>query len=123
MEDLAKQASYFKLNGRPIGMLPEKYVVVTALRDLGGTWIECNTNQIGIIAANSATTMKRYKNNVEETKNLIITDNNGRDWVSCNVLGYIDEVGAVHVKGRIEEFMEIGSERVYPFFIDDVIFI
>ncbi len=64
--------------------------------------------------------MKCYKNH-QETAKKIITDEKGRDWVSCNVLGYLDEVGAVHVKGRIEEFRRIGAETVYPYMIDDVI--
>lgn len=113
--------NYLKLKGKSIGMLPEKYVLVTALKEVNGKWIHCEDYQLGVIVANSATTMKCYKNNPIETKNKIITDENGRDWVSCNVLGYIDKKGAVHVKGRIEEFKRIGSEIVYPFAVDDVI--
>jgi acyl-CoA synthetase (AMP-forming)/AMP-acid ligase II len=65
--------------------------------------------------------MKCYKNNPLETKKKIITDKKGRDWVSCNVLGYIDSVGAVHVKGRIEELRRYGSEVFYPYMADEVI--
>ncbi len=112
---------FVKLRGKPIGMLPEKYVVVTTLKEEAGRWIECKRNEIGVVVANSATTMKCYKNNPLETKKKIITDKKGRDWVSCNVLGYIDSVGAVHVKGRIEELRRYGSEVFYPYMADEVI--
>ena len=118
---LYSKINHIRLGGRPIGMLPEKYVVVTALKEENGRWHECNVNEIGVIVANSATTMKCYKNDKVETLKKIITDEKCRDWVSCNVLGYIDKVGAVHVKGRIEEFRKIGVETVYPFNVDDVI--
>lgn len=112
---------YFRLRGKPIGMLPEKYVIASALKKENGYWVECNTNETGVIVANSATTMKCYKNLREETISKIIKDKKGRDWVSCNVLGYIDEVGAIHVKGRVEEFYEISGETIYPFNVDDLI--
>ena len=110
-----------KLGGKPIGMLPEKYVVMSALKKENEYWTECDSEEIGLIVANSATTMKCYKNNKTETINKIIRDHKGRDWVSCNVLGYIDKTGAVHVKGRIEESRKIGAEIIYPFNVDDII--
>ena len=110
-----------KLGGKPIGMLPEKYVVVSVLKEKNESWIECGRRETGLIVANSATTMKCYKNNKAETINRIIRDDKGRDWVSCNVLGYIDETGAIHVKGRVEEFCKIGSETIYPYHVDEII--
>ena len=110
-----------KLGRNPIGMLPEKYVVVSSLKKKNECWTECHRKEIGLIVANSATTMKCYKNNITETIRKIIRDDKGRDWVSCNVLGYIDETGAVHVKGRVEEFRKIGAEIIYPFNVDDII--
>ncbi|MBO4908169.1 MAG: acyl--CoA ligase [Lachnospiraceae bacterium] len=118
---LYSRINFIRLRGKTIGMLPEKYVVVTALKDDNGRWTECKCNEIGVVVANSATTMRGYKNNPGETIKKIIKDENGREWISCNVIGYIDEVGGVHVKGRIEEFKLIGNEVVYPFKIDDII--
>ena len=110
-----------KLRGKPIGMLPEKYVLVSALKECDGKLVECEKNELGLIVANSATTMRGYRDNAAETWKKIVTDNKGHNWVSCNVIGYIDEVGAVHVKGRAEEYRIINGKKVYPFNIDDVI--
>ena len=118
---LYSRLNCFKLHGKPIGMIPEKYVVVTALKGHNGKLKECRKNELGIIAANSATTMQGYKCNIEETCKKVLMDENGRSWVSCNVVGFIDEVGAVHVKGRAEDYIVLGDEKVYPFHIDDVI--
>lgn len=118
---LYSKMNYIRLRGKPIGMLPEKYVIVTVLKEADGVWVECKRNEVGVVVANSATTMKGYKNDSGETLKKIIKDENGREWISCNVIGFVDEVGSVHVKGRIEEFRSIGDEVVYPFIIDDII--
>ena len=118
---LYSKLNYFRLHGKPIGMLPEKYVVVTALKEQNGELKECGKNELGIIVANSATTMRGYKNDIEQTCKKVMTDENRRCWVSCNVIGYIDEIGAVHVKGRAEDYLLFGNEKVYPFHIDDVV--
>ncbi|MBO7689893.1 MAG: hypothetical protein J6T14_03535, partial [Clostridia bacterium] len=47
-----------------------------------GEYEECDYYEKGIIVANSATTMARYKNDWEKTKDLVITDKYGIDWVS-----------------------------------------
>lgn len=117
-KSLYSKLNFIRLRGRSIGMLPEKYVVVNSLKENDGKMVKCAPYELGIIVANSATTMKGYRNNKEETIKKIITDNDGKDWVSCNVIGYLDELGAVHVKGRAEEYVEIDNNRVYPYQID-----
>ena len=108
-----------KLGRQEIGMLPVPYVVVTALKkDLNGNYVECSYNEPGIIVANSYTNLSCYKNNPQATNSLIVEDNLGRKWVSCKTYGYIDKVGAVHVKGRIPEKE---NNIIQTFDIDDVI--
>lgn len=101
-------------------MLPEKYVIATAMKEHEGEWVECNHNELGVIVANSATTMQCYRNKPKETFEKLITDNKGREWVSCNVIGYIDNLGAVHVKGRAEEKLIVNNEIIYPFYVDEI---
>lgn len=120
-KSLYSKLYFFKLKGKAIGMLPEKYVVVTVLKKEHGNYVRCGKNEFGIIAANSATTMRGYKGKKEETIKRVISDENGRNWISCNVVGYIDSVGAVHVKGRAEEYKNINDEVIYPFIVDDVV--
>lgn len=90
-----------RLRKRSLGMNPVPYAHVTAFKPgKDGKYEECNYNEIGLIAANSATSMIGYKNNLAKTKELIIEDNLGREWLSSNVYGYVDELGSVHVLGR-----------------------
>ena len=96
-----EKINYLKLQKHEYGLMPEAYVQVGAFKEgKNGIYEECNYNECGLIAANSATTMVRYKGNPQKTQELIITDTLGRDWISSNVYGYIDELGGVHVKGR-----------------------
>lgn len=120
---LMQKVNYLKLGGADFGMLPESFAQVTALKkDEAGNLVECNYNEYGMIVANSCTSMKRYNNNPEKTKKLIVRDNLGRDWVSSNVYGYIDPIGGVHVKSRVgqEIFFENGVS-IPNFMIDDVV--
>lgn len=111
------------LRKKEFGLMPEPYVQVSAFIHSGnGIYKECNYNEYGIIAANSATTMTGYKNNKEATLEMIITDDLDRDWVSCNVYGYIDEFGGVHIKGRMGNEITLSTgEKVLLFMIDDII--
>lgn len=112
-----------KLTKKEFGMKPVPFAHVTALKKTkNGTYRECDYNEYGIIVANSAVTMKKYKNNQEATENLILKDELGRDWVSSNVYGYIDNLGTVHVKGRIggEIILKDGT-ILLPFMIEEAI--
>ena len=115
-----QQKMYYPILGKSgLGMMPVPYVVVTSLKQLeDGTYIECDYNEKGIIVANSYTNLSGYKDNKEATEKLIITDNLGRNWVSCNTYGYIDKVGSVHVKGRIPDEQ---TTFCHNFDIDDIV--
>lgn len=106
-KSLFEKLNSLRLAKREYGMNPVPFAQVAAFKlNENGVYEECDFNEVGLIAANSATTMSHYKNHPIETKKLIITDSNGRDWVSSNVFGYIDELGGVHVKGRYNELRE-----------------
>ncbi len=109
-----------KLHGDQYGMKPVPYAQVTCMRRTAdGTYVECGYNEYGIIVANCATVMAGYKH-FEKVYSKIITDNRGIDWVSCDVFGYIDSLGCVHVKDRADSavVLEDGT-RVLPFQIVD----
>lgn len=106
------------LGKEDIGLLPVPYVVVTALRKNDkGIYEECDYGEDGIIVANSYTNLSCYKNNIEETNKLILEDNLGRKWVSCNVLGHINSIGGVNIKGRIYE----KENNNYGYMIDSIL--
>lgn len=118
-KSLQEKLYYPKLGKKGLGMLPVPYVTVTALKQTkDGSYVECDYNEPGIIVANSYTNLSCYKNNAEATRKLIITDNLGRNWVSCNVYGYIDKIGSVHVNGRVPSQKENICNN---FIIDDLI--
>ena len=90
------------------GMNPITFGIVTALKPTKeGTFVECDYDEYGIIVANSATSMVGYKNNKEKTIQKVLRDERERDWLSCDVYGYIDKAGKVHQKDRV------GSELIY----------
>lgn len=111
----------FKLKGEPYGLKPVPYAQVAVMRkNDDGSYSEVGYNEKGIIVANSASTMACYKS-WEKVRDKIITDDHGRDWVSCDVFGYLDSMGNVHIKDRADSLctMENGK-KVYPYTIADI---
>lgn len=110
------------LKGGRYGLKPVPYVQATVLKkNEDGSFSECGYNEPGVIVANCSTTLERYSD-FSKVKEKIITDDRGIDWVSCDVFGYIDDLGCVHMKDRRDSkvIMENG-EAVYPYKIVDVI--
>lgn len=109
-----------QLHGEPYGLKPVPFAQVTCLRkNSAGVYEECGYNEYGIIVANCATVMSGYKH-YEKVKSKIITDYDGIDWVSCDVFGYIDSLGCVHVKDRADSAVTLeNGGRVLPFRIVD----
>lgn len=110
-----------ELKGQPYGMMPVPYAHVCVLKkNKKGEYEECDYNENGLIVANSATTMARYKSDWEKTKALVVTDKYGIDWVSCNVFGYIDDSGAIHMKDRVDSEVTLeNGKTVFPYKIAD----
>ena len=107
-----------KVHGvKECGTYPEAYVNATALKvNSKGEYEECDYDEMGIIVSNSYSNMSGYKNNPEATKNLLITDNLGRTWLSCNVYGYIDKLGGAHIKGRKELLFSEIDGKAFPLY-------
>lgn len=112
---------YPQLRGKPYGMMPVPYAHVCVLKkNKDGEYEECDYNENGLIVANSATTMARYKNDWEKTKAKVVTDKYGIDWVSCDVFGYIDDSGAIHMKDRVDSEVTLeNGKTVFPYKIAD----
>lgn len=111
-----------KLRGKPYGLDPVPYAQASVLKQgEDGTYHECGYNEYGIIVANSATNMAGYKN-FEKIRGKVMTDDHGVDWLSCDVFGYIDKFGSVHMKDRKDSLvvMENGNGFL-PFRIADEI--
>lgn len=102
------------IKGEVAGLNPFEMVDVAVL-DKDGK--KCQPYQLGRLVANSPCNMKCYKNNPEATSRFFIKDADGKTWGDCNVYSYIDNIGGVHMKGRIPSDKEI----LPPFLIADTI--
>lgn len=118
---LLKRIKYaYKGKNFDYGMDTVPFAVVTALKkNENGEYEECDYNEKGIIVANSITNMVGYKNNIEKTEGKIIRDNLGRDWISCDVLGYVNELGNPIFLGREEDAIRLDSGYDFPLYIID----
>ncbi len=122
MKKMVELQHPIKLRNKDYGMDPLPYVQSTVLKKQeDGSFTEVGYNEPGIIVANSPITMAGYRT-YEKTKEKVITDDRGIDWVSCDVFGYIDEMGAIHMKDRRDNkvVLEDGT-RVIPYEIVDVV--
>ena len=110
-----------KLHGGELGMAPVPYVQVTVLKkNDDGTYTECDYNEPGIIVANGATTFRRYKD-FSKVLEKVITDDQGRDWISCDTFGFIDDVGSVHMKDRKDALIKFSDgSSVMPYQVIEV---
>ena len=111
------------LKGKEYGMQPVPYAHISCFKKLpNGLYEECNYNEMGLIASNSATTFKGYQNNIDAVKNKIIMDTYGREWLSNEVYGYIDNLGTVHVKDRSENNIKLDAyNNIENYKIADII--
>ena len=90
------------------GLTPFDFVELCVLDNEGN---KLGTNQVGRIVANSPCTMIGYKNNEEANNKFWITDSTGKKWADMSLNGYLDDLGKVHIKGRIN------SKEIIPSFV------
>lgn len=116
-----KRIKYFyKGKDFDYGMDTVPFAVVTALKKNDkGEYVECDYNEKGIIVANSITNMVGYKYSKSDTKDKIVRDNLGRDWLSCGVLGYVNEFGNPIYLGREEDVVILNDGNPYPLYMID----
>lgn len=78
---------------------------------------ELNTGEIGEIQTKGYHVMKGYYNMSEETNKVITEDG----WLCTGDLGYLDELGYLHITGRISEMIIRGGENISPAEIEECI--
>lgn len=122
-KNLYEKMYSFKLKKEEYGMMPVPYAHVSVFKpNIDGTYSECDYNEVGLIASNSVTTTRGYKNNKEATLKMVIKEDNNREWISNNVYGYIDTLGTVHVKDRYENNIKLSDDLIIPnYVIADVV--
>lgn len=121
LQGLQRPSKVLKLIDNEFGMIPVPFSTVTALKQLpDGSYTECNYEETGIIVANSITSMVGYKDAKGKTINKIIRDDKNRDWLSCDVYGYINKLGNVVVKGRKDDFVVVENATIPSHIFDDI---
>ena len=75
----------------------------------------------GELCVSGPTVMIGYRNNPEETKNTLLTHEDGKVWLHTGDMAMIDEEGFVHYKLRIKRMMITSGFNVYPTRIESVV--
>lgn len=78
-------------------------------------------NQIGEICVSGPTTMLGYLNDEEATALALVTHDDGRVWVETGDIGYQDEEGFFHFKGRLKRTLKVSGIPVFPKEIEELI--
>lgn len=78
-------------------------------------------NKIGEICVSGPTTMLGYLNDKEATSHAIVSHEDGLDWVETGDIGYQDEDGFFHFKGRLKRTLKVSGIPVFPKEIEELI--
>lgn len=74
-------------------------------------------SEIGTVVVRSPATMRGYWRNAEATARTIDADG----WVHTGDLGWLDEAGYLHLRGRESEMFIRGGYNIYPSEVEDVL--
>ena len=100
--------------------LPDNEVIILK-KD---TFEECKVNESGEICIkknDNSSVMIGYKNNPEKTNNSLVKHPDGNIWLHTGDIGYIDEEGFVHNKGRFVDIIFKAGFKISPNTVENVI--
>lgn len=86
-----------------------------------GTQKRLKPNEEGEICINGPTIMKRYLDDVEETKNVLKIHSDNKVWLHTGDIGYINEDGIVFFKSRLKRMIISSGYNIYPQYIEKII--
>lgn len=78
-------------------------------------------NEIGEICVSGPTTMLGYLNDEEASAHAVVKHADGLDWVETGDIGYQDEEGFFHFKGRLKRTLKVSGIPVFPKEIEELI--
>ena len=82
---------------------------------------EAKINEDGEICICGPTVMKRYLDDIEETKKVLIRHNDGRLWLHTGDVGYMNKEGLIFFKSRLKRMIISSGYNIYPQYIEKVI--
>ena len=85
------------------------------------TGLENKYGEIGEICSLTNTSLLHYQDNDEETKKILQMHNDGNPWIHTGDLGFIDEEGFVHLRGRARRVITRLGFKISAYTIEDKI--
>ncbi len=107
---------YFKEGGIGIPFPDTIYQIVRF-----ETTEKADVNEVGEICINGPTVMKRYLNDLSETKKVLKRHNDGRIWLHTGDVGYMNEEGLVFFESRLKRMIVSSGYNIYPQYIEKII--
>lgn len=101
-----------------LGLTPHKFSDVEVLDENG---YYCETNQPGLLVANSPCEMIGYTDE-ELNKNTHVYDAYGKKWLNLGTYSYKDSTGRIRMKGRMGNYITTSDGTIIPYYvIEDII--
>ena len=82
---------------------------------------ELPLNEEGEILLAGPTVMRGYMNHPDETAKTLVTHPDGLTWVHTGDLGYMDDDGFIHFKGRAKRMIISSGYNIYPAQLENII--
>ena len=113
------QAPWFPPNPKSVG-IP---IIDTDLKvvDLE-TRTELEPGSSGELLIRGPQVMKEYFNKPEATKNVLISDENGKIWLRTGDIGMMDENGLFYIVGRAKEMIKYKGYRILPREVEETLY-
>ena len=86
-----------------------------------GTQKKVKPNEDGEICINGPTVMKRYLDDITETKKVLKLHSDGKVWLHTGDVGYMNEEGIIFFKSRLKRMIISSGYNIYPQYIEKVI--
>ena len=86
-----------------------------------GTQKRVKPNEDGEICINGPTVMKRYLDDITETKKALKLHSDGKVWLHTGDVGYMNEDGIVFFKSRLKRMIISSGYNIYPQYIEKII--
>jgi len=107
---------YFKEGGIGIPLPDMNFKIVKV-----GTYKSVKPNEDGEICINGPTVMKRYLDDIDETKKVLKKHHDGKIWLHTGDIGYMNEEGLIFFKSRLKRMIVSSGYNIYPQYIEKVI--
>ena len=107
---------YFKEGGIGIPLPDMNFKIVKI-----GTQKRAKANEDGEICINGPTVMKRYLDDIDETKKVLKLHSDGKVWLHTGDVGYMNEEGLIFFKSRLKRMIVSSGYNIYPQYIEKII--